>query len=427
MAFHRRRPLAGLLLLLVLVLAVAAGLVPAWPSWPAGVAAWAAALLLWPDLAARVRWQVAVLLLIGAAGLSWGYSRGVAADWEQAVAANALLIAMLAAVSFLRLISQPRTEANEPLPRGRRAVASSLAAVHLFGAVINLSTVFIMADRIRTGAGLGRGQVIALVRGFSAAAFWSPFFAAMAAALTYAPGARLPVLMAAGAPLAAVAVLGTWQQVVRQEGQDFRGYPMHHRSLWLPALLALAILLLHGLWPALSVLALVSLLAPVVTLLVLGVQGRLGAFAAHVREALPRMASELSLFLAAGVMAAGIASAASQPELALPWTHFGALQAALTLVAMWLLALPGVHPVITIAAAGSLLAPLEPDPNLLAITFLAAWALGVATSPLSAMNLALHGAYRIPALKLLRWNLPYALLMLPAVWLVQYLYLRWAG
>ncbi|MES9847862.1 MAG: hypothetical protein ABW145_05675, partial [Candidatus Thiodiazotropha sp.] len=43
-----------------------------------------------------------------------------------------------------------------------------------------------------------------------------------------------------------------------------------------------------------------------------------------------------------------------------------------------------VHPVINIAALGTLLAPLQPDGTLLAMTFLSAWAVGVACSPFPA-------------------------------------------
>ena len=86
----------------------------------------------------------------------------------------------------------------------------------------------------------------------------------------------------------------------------------------------------------------------------------------------------------------------------------------MTLVVMYLAALAGVHPVIAIAVLGSLLLPLQPNPNLLAMTFLSSWAIGVASSPFSGMNLALQGRYRLAPLDFLRWNGVYSLVMLGA-------------
>ncbi|KAB7628174.1 hypothetical protein [Alkalilimnicola sp. S0819] len=414
-----RRSAAGLLLALALLLAIVHAYYPLLPRWLAGAAGWGAGLLLLPDLASRVRWQAGILLVLGLLGLLAGWRGGVAVPWQQALAGNSLLIAMLTAVSFLRLISEPAADAAERPPRGRRALGSTLLGLHLFGAVINLPAVFIMADRMRNGGRLSSHQVVVLTRAFGACAFWSPFFAAMAAALTYAPEARLSAVMLAGLPLAALALLGTYWQL-RRHAESIQGFPMHYGSLWLPGLLALAVLVLHGLWPTFSVLALVSTLAPVLAALVLALRGQATALGRHVRTGVPRMVNELGLFLAAGVLAAGLGALVPLWFDELPVGAFGPPMAAASLLLMWLVALVGVHPVVSIAALGALVAPLEPDPNLLALTFVASWALGVTCGPLSGLNLALHSAYRIPALDLLRGNLAYGLLMMPAVWVVQF-------
>jgi hypothetical protein len=60
---------------------------------------------------------------------------------------NTALLGMLAAVSFLRLLRTPEA-GSAGLPKGRGALWRTLGAVHVLGAVINLSAVFIMADRI---------------------------------------------------------------------------------------------------------------------------------------------------------------------------------------------------------------------------------------------------------------------------------------
>ncbi len=407
-----RRALAGWLLLATIVTAVLHTFLPLFPKGVAGALAWSAGCLLWPELPRQTRRQVLILLLIGSLGIAWGLQGGVAPDWGMMLAGNALLLAMLAAVSFLRLIARPETEANEALPRGRRAVWSTLLGVHLFGAVINLSSVFIMGDRISREGRLNRAQTVVLTRGFTAAAFWSPFFAAMAAAMTYAPGASLPQVWLMGMPLAAIGLLLTG--VFCREHDVFTGYPMHLSALALPGLLALAVLLLHQWHGEWHILGVISLLAPAlsVTTVVLRRPAPLQRLRQHVEESLPGMQNELSLFLAAGIMAAGLNAVFAGFGGWLPFERFGGTEASQVLIFMLATSILGVHPVINIAALGTLLAPLEPDGTLLAMTFLSAWAIGVACSPFSGINLAMQGRYGQGGLDSLRWNGLYSLIML---------------
>ncbi len=407
-----RRELAGWLLLATILTAVLHTFLPLFPKEPAGALAWSAGVLLWPDLPRQTRRQVTVLLVIGSVGLAWGLHRGIAPDGGMMLAGNALLLAMLAAVSFLRLIARPETEANERLPRGRRAIWSTLLGVHLFGAVINLSSVFIMGDRISRAGRLSRAQTVILSRGFTAAAFWSPFFAAMAAAMTYAPGASLPQIWLMGMPLAASALLLTIGFC--RDREDFTGYPMHLSALTLPGLLALAVLLLHQWHGEWHILGIISLLAPAlsVSTVLLRRPEPLQRLRRHVGEGLPGMQNELSLFLAAGVMAAGLNALFAGFGGWLPFDGYGGTEASLVLLFMVATSILGVHPVINIAALGTLLAPLAPDGTLLAMTFLSAWAIGVAGSPFSGISLSMQGRYHQRTLDSLRWNGRYCLVML---------------
>lgn len=408
--------IAGLCLSATVILAALYGIAPAHvPKLLVAAPAWLAAALLWMRAAPRTRKQAGALGGIGLAGLAWGATHAGRIDPQLIFGSNALLIAMLAAVSFLRLITRPTGQGVEHIAHGRKALWSTLLGVHLFGAVINLSVVFIMGDRLSAYRDLNARQVSVLTRGFSAAAFWSPFFAAMAAALTYAPGAQLPQLMLLGIPLAALGLAITALRKTDADA-DFEGYPMHYGTLWLPGTLAVLVLALHETFPHWPILAIICMLAPAVTLTFLGFSKRSAAaqLGTHLRQGLPAMANELLLFLAAGLMAAGVDSALSTLHGWLPFTHFGGLQAALTLLFMYLVALAGVHPVIGIAVIGTLLAPLRPNPDLLAMTFLCSWAISVGTSPFSGMNLALQGRYRIPPLDFLRWNGHYSLIMLCA-------------
>jgi hypothetical protein len=409
---NRRRAVAGWLLLITVVAAVGYTFLPGFPKLISGIGAWSAGLLLWPDIPRHARRQVTILLLIGLTGIAWGVIQGIAPDWRMVLTGNALLLAMLAAVSFLRLITRPETQVNESLPSGRQAVWSTLFGVHLFGAVINLSSVFIMGDRIGRNSHLSPSQTVVLTRGFSSAAFWSPFFAAMAAAMTYAPGASLPQIWLMGIPLAAAALLLT--ALGRQQHQEFIGYPMHPKALALPGLLALTVLLLHQWHHEWHILGVISLLAP--SLAVITVTLRRDRPLSHLRQQiehnLPGMQNELCLFLAAGVMAAGLNALFAGFADWLPFNQFGGIEASLLLIFMVATSTLGVHPVINIAALGTLLAPIEPDGTLLAMTFLSAWAIGVASSPFSGINLSMQGRYNQKTLDSLKWNGVYSLVML---------------
>ncbi|GAA3528659.1 hypothetical protein [Zobellella aerophila] len=421
-----RQPLAGWLIASALALVIArilgAGLSPAWP----GVAYGAASALLWPRLARRNRIQSLVLLALGVLCLLWGRLQGAGFELERLLAGNSALLSMLVAVSFLGLVSQPAEQEGERLPRGKRAVGSTLMAVHLFGAVINLSAIFIIGDRLGRRTALSRDQVLALVRGFSGAALWSPFFAAMAVALNFAPDAQLSAIWLVSIPLAALSLVFAFWQLCRCSGDgaaEFTGYPMHYGGLWLPMLLATAVFAMHEFYPALSVLAVITLLTPLLTLLVLPWRSRepLGVLSRQVSGRLPQMANELMLFQCAGVLGYGLELLVSGLEGGLPLAGFGAFEAALSYGVIVLLSLVGVHPIISIAFVGSLLAPLAPDHSLLALAFLASWSLGAAVGPLSGMNLAIQGRYGVDSFKIMRWNLGYLVVM--SVLVVAALYL----
>ena len=79
----------------------------------------------------------------------------------------------------------------------------------------------------------------------------------------------------------------------------------------------------------------------------------------------------------------------------------------------------GIHPIILISSFAPMIMTLDPDPNLLAATFLFAWHLGTCSNPLSGTNLVFQGRYGISSWRLALWNWPYALTMLAvgALWL----------
>jgi len=421
----RRTMLAGILLALMIAASVAPGV----PLLPAGALAWSAALLLSDRLSRRQRLQSIWLIGLGIAGIAWGALQGGSINLTQILAGNQGLVSLLAAVSFLRLVARPEAAFDAaPPPRGQRALWRTLIGVHLFGAVINLSTVVILGDRMATRGRLGKRRALALSRGFAAAAFWSPFFSAMAAALIYAPGAQLGVVIVAGLPMAALSLWLTAREIDLdnpRRGAPFIGYPMNFAALWIPGLLVAIVLIVHGLVPRWSILAIIALSAPALSTVILVARERRGAWPllrAHVETGLASVVNELTLFLAAGVLAAGLISLTGQFNGWLPFDRFGPPQAGLLLTFMVGIAALGVHPVISIAVCGVWLAPLHPDPNLLAITLLMAWAIGVPANPLSGLHLMMQGRYGIDGYAFLRWNAGYVLKCLGAAVALLYLY-----
>ena len=407
-----RQRLAGMLLSAMIALSIGSALLTPQLLIPGALAGWFAALLLLPDLTRVQRVQSGLMFLIGALLLLWFRNDGLSqTHLMTALSANEQLLAMLAAVSFLRLIATPRVEKHEQLPSGAGALWRTLFGVHFFGAVINMSVLVMVGDRLSRHQALSSLQAMILSRGFGTAALWSPFFASMGIALINAPGSELATVASVGLPIAIIALAFTAWHSSRQSQQNsdtaFRGYPMHFESLWIPALLALIVLVAHTQIEGVSILTLIALFSVMLTVVVLlwrEPQSALSHLKSHITHNVTRMSGELVLFLAAGVLAAGILAASAGSELHVPFTEFTAFNASLLLILMVVLALFGIHPIIVIITSSVLLTPVVQDPNLLALTYVLGWSAGVIISPLSGMNLSLQGRYGIGALQFIRCN-----------------------
>ncbi|THF61464.1 hypothetical protein E6C76_20510 [Pseudothauera nasutitermitis] len=383
------------------------------PAWPAGVAGWMAGALLWPRLDGRQRRFTLGLAAIGALALGAALWQGLRPDWMQLLTQNTALLGMLAAVSFLQMVGLG-SAADEP-PRGARARWLTLGSVHLFGAVINMSAVFIMAERMAADGRLGLRQAAVLTRGFLAAALWSPFFAAMAVVLTYAPGASLGEVILHGVPLA-LGVLWLAGRLPAGETGDpaaFVGYPMRLAALWLPVALSVLVIAGHAWLPGWTSLAIIGASALALSLGAAVWQHgpREGAerVLRHAGHRLPAMSGELVLFLCAGVFATGLQALMSGGVGWMPFGRFGALEAAMLLAGMIVLSALGIHAVVCIVMAAAWLAPLAPDPLLMALVFLQCWAIGLALNPMAGVHLSLQGRFGLSGLAMARGNLRYGL------------------
>jgi len=422
------RAIAGVALFVGFVVTLVNAFTPFFSYWLGGAWLWLAGLILFFDLDAKQK--TLTLLIASLACIGWlvAWQTGQFEDFIGVISVNQSMVVMLIGVQFLQLVALPTGGEGEKLPKGESGFIKSYVGAHLFSSVINLSVVLLLADRWIKEGPLTATQLKLLTRTFCSAANWSPFFAAFAATMVFTPGASLMMVIPIGLAMASVAFVLTWLEVRNDNTaalKNFVGYPMHFNALWLPAMLVLLVFVLHWLLPTIKVLLLIALSAVLLSLVVLIVrkglyQGGLD-FQSHVQTKLPNMKSELLLFLIAGVLGAGVASALDGLSIAIPMTHFDGMSASITLFCILTLAVVGVHPVISIAVIGHWISGIQPNETLLALMFLMSWAIGAAFSPVSGVSLALQGRYGVSGWSLFRWNLGYAIKMYGAACLMLFL------
>ena len=396
------------------------------PLWLAGAAAWAAAALLFVDTRGSLKIQVGLILGLGIGLILFARRGATPIDFDIVVSSSTGLMTMIAAVGFLRLVVIPDTRVEEKLPQGHRAFWQTILGLNISASVINISAPILIADRIHAQRPLDRFAAQTITRIFCGVSSWSPFFGAMAVILTYVSEASLSWVMLAGFPFTLIGFVGVYGEArlrFAREVEGFVGYPMLPSSLKVPAILIATVLALSQVLPDTPILVLIALSALLVTVAVLlfrrGLRKALAAVVDHVRTGLPRIVNELCLFLAAGVLAAGISALILGGVLQNPFAEFDAITAAEVLAIIVFCGFCGIHPIIMISSFAPMILTLEPDPNLLAATFLFCWNLGTCASPLSGTNLVFQGRYGLPSWKIAVWNWPYAIVMtvVGALWL----------
>nr|WP_284047714.1 hypothetical protein [Halomonas gemina] len=386
-----------------------------------GYSLWLATALLWVDIPRRTRRQAGVLAALGLGLLvlarTW---HGASIDWPGILDGNTYVVAMLVGVSFIGLIGNLRGR-SRPAGKaltGARGMLGTWLGVHLLGSILNLSTVFMVGDRLERRGPLTTPQLLGLNRGLSSAALWSPFFASMGVVMTLAPAMHYATILAFGLPLALVSGMLTVGELSRRfELADTAGFSLLPRSLLMPLSMATLVMLFHYLiTPTLSIVSIITFLLPSVALLSNLPQGprwTLRRVYQHTLTRLPAMRGEVSLFLCAGLLTQGLSSFITAAT-GSTWTlfaHFGPLEAVTSFLAIVISAVAGLHPIIGVSVLASMLDLDAGRQTLFAFVALASWAVGTSVGPLSGINLSLQGRYGVSGTQMMRQNLGYAAIM----------------
>lgn len=387
--------------------------------WISGISALVAFILLWPRMSRIQHIQCGIFFSVGFIGLGLAWINGYREiPVQKFITQNHLLISLLSAVSFLRLITDTRLETPEVIQTGTKAFWQTIGGVHLFASVINISAFIIFGDALKKNGRLDRTTATSIQRGFALAALWSPFFAAMGTCLLYAPGSKWTHLLPLSIPITVLGLTITWaEHRFRKNGNLdlFKGYPVNFRALWVPSLMVVCVLIAHNILPHLSVLVLVSALSVGITTVVLTTQRHLLPALKTIQEfsqnRLPDIYGELALFFSTGVMATGITVFIGQAPLTFGIEAFTPAIAVIVMGVLLLLAFVGVHAIVSIVAASAILLPLDPDPLMLALIFLVTWSVGSTGGPISGLNLAMQGRYGITAFQCFAWNISYTLII----------------
>ena len=377
-----------------------------------GIFAWASLFLLFRSTS-NIKLLI-VLLILSFCAFSYSFINSFEIDFSRAILVNQYLLTLLIGVGFLRLIATPKTEKVKKLPEGKQSFFKTYLGIHLFGSVINLSSLILVADKLYKKAPLSNLQVVVLSRAFSSDAYWSPFFVAFAAATTYAPNLQTSTILLSGLVLAFIAFLITYYEAtMKYDIKEFKGYPIHFETLYLPFMLALMVLVTNHYYPELKVILLISFFSVALTFFILPVKvGLLKAIKkldSHITQELPKMKNELSLFLVAGMFGVSVSSILVGLNIVLPFEEFNGLSASILLFILIFLSFIGIHPIISIAIIGNWMEQL--NHTLLAITFLMSWSTAVSTSPFSGLNLTMQARYKLKAIDIFKINIHYAIKM----------------
>jgi hypothetical protein len=304
-------------------------------------------------------------------------------------------------------------EASRSHLTGRAAVTRTALVVHSLGAVINISAVAMVGDRLARAQPLRMADGMLLTRAYATGAFWSPFWVAAAAALSFAPGADARITIGLGLIVAVGVLLLSMFDIYRALGADlteYDGYALTWALLRIPLALVAFVLAMH-LWlpdvPIPRVVLVGSLLVTIVGVFVSF--GRAGAalIVRHATDGVSSLRSETTLFVAAGVLTVGLQSVLPLLDVGLPFDGYGVWIAWGSIIVIVALAVVGIHPIVGLALVAVAVQPLGPDPTLFVLSATIGWGTAAAVGPTSGILMHVSARFGLDGFRLALRNAPY--------------------
>ncbi|MBV0934248.1 hypothetical protein [Marinobacterium weihaiense] len=421
----RRDAVSGLLIFVTLLLALLDTFGLADLATPATLCAWAFVALEFGRLSAKQRLPIYLLLGIGCGFIAWAWSSGARIDPLAILGEHLKLAMLLAAVNFIRLSTRLEQVNDRP---GPRSFVTTLGGMHLLSSVANFSSMLLVGEQLKRRDTLSSLSRIILGRGFSLAVLWSPFLSILPLVLEQVPGTELYSILPFTLGLALFGLGYTLLEVRYRYPRDlarYPGYPMTARTLMMPLCLIAAILAVSGVWPTLPTVGVVALLSLLTPLMLLTLQqGPVQASRRLVEHTLTRLADtrgEISLFLSAGFLAAGVKACIAAGLFSLPFAHTDAQVAIFVMWSIVILASLGIHQFALVATYAGLLADVTTAPTLMAIAYIIATSVSMSGSLFSGVNFILQARFNCTGRAILRNNLAYSLIMLVAASLLIYM------
>ncbi|RXJ96394.1 tellurium resistance protein TerC [Malaciobacter molluscorum] len=409
--------ISGIFLLLSLILSIFYEFKFITSLFPSGIFALLSSIILFFKLNKSKKIFISIFTFLGVLFYMIAYYLDSSIDLTKMITSNQFLLSLLISVHFLRLISLSNIEKQDVLPIGKKAFFKTYLGLHLFGSVINLSVVLLVADNLYKKAKLTKEQLIVLTRAFSSDAYWSPFFVAFAAATTYAHNSNINYVILFGLLLSFLSFIYTYYELKYKQKYsltNFVGFPLSTQTIWLPFLLLLLVSFSHYIFRDLKVIVLISFYCILVVFIFLSfkynIKKSVKKIISHSKNKLPSMHSELILFLVAGLFGSAVSNLLLINNINLPFSTFDGVTASIILAIIIIVSFAGIHPIISISILGHWMNTMPINQTLMAVMFLFAWGISVGSSPISGLNLTLQARYEVKIKELFSINIFYAFL-----------------
>ena len=411
------RKISGLVLFMMWVFSLASNFLSSELIPIATALGWLFVAIELPRLGKKQRPLILILLTAGCLCTLLAWSYGSTETLIELLDEHLKLAMLLTAITFISMAIKPEASTTQ---KGFKSYISTFLGMHFFSSVANFSSIPVVGDQVMRKGTIDRLSQSILSRGFSLSVLWSPFLSITPLVLEQIPGAEVKNIYPYSIPLAIIGILFTvFEARYRYKSRFnlYQGYPMKLSTLHLPIFLITSVLMLTWLFPNISTVVMVSIVAVLIPLTLITIKEGLGNAVIkahqHIFTRLSESRTEISLFLSAGLLAASVKACITVGLVSLPFTQTNATVASIILVAIIAIASLGINQLAVVAIFAGLLADVTTTPTLMAVTYIYATALSMFTSVFSGTNMILRARYCCTTKEILRNQLPFTLIMIP--------------